>query len=97
MLTNSLEINEELERIQAKQRFLGKLLTQPEKPGRPKPMTCKKYLLQGVATTTDVVYVCRRSKVNLIELDGEPKSPADQWWRLAYVPSDEANPVKAEV
>lgn len=97
-LTSSPELNQELKKIEAKQRFLGKLLTEPNKPGRPKPMTCKKFLLQGIAAGSDVVYVCRRSKVDLIELDDEPPNAAtDQWWRLAYAPSDEAKPVKAEV
>ncbi|PNY27740.1 Uncharacterized protein TCAP_02329, partial [Tolypocladium capitatum] len=83
-----------LEQVRARQLFLSRLLTQPDKPGRPKPMTCKKYLLRGVATQADVVYVCQRSVPDLIELDDEPK-PLDQWWRLAYVSEDE-QPVKAE-
>lgn len=59
-------------------------------------MTCKKYLLRGVATRADVVYVCQRHSVaDLIELGDEPR-PLDQWWRLAYVSKDE-QPVKAEV
>ncbi|POR37933.1 Uncharacterized protein TPAR_01866 [Tolypocladium paradoxum] len=83
-----------LEQVRAKQRFLGRLLTVPDKPGRPKPMTCKKYLLRGVATRADVVYVCQGSVPDLIELDDESK-PLDQWWRLAYMSKDE-QPVKAE-
>jgi hypothetical protein len=83
-----------MERTKAKQRLLGKLLTDPDKPGRPKPLSGKKWLLRGVATSTDVVYVCRRREQDLIELEGA--EPSDQWWKLAYVPSDE-QPVKAEV
>jgi hypothetical protein len=59
-------------------------------------MTCKKYLLQGIVISPDVVYVCKRSKADLIEVDDEPKT-ADQWWRLAYTHENEAEPVKAEV
>ncbi|KAH7152117.1 ubiquitin interaction domain-containing protein, partial [Dactylonectria estremocensis] len=84
-----------LESIKARQRFLGKLLTTPEKPGRPMPMTCNKYLLRGVATSSNVVYVCQRAEADLIELEDEPSQPSDQWWRLAYAPSEE-QPVKAE-
>lgn len=58
-------------------------------------MTCKKYLLRGVATSTDVIYVCQRGEVDLIELEGAPQQ-LDQWWRLAYTPNEE-QPVKAEV
>ncbi|KAL3957356.1 hypothetical protein ACCO45_007934 [Purpureocillium lilacinum] len=86
--------NEQLERVHAKQRALGRLLTDPNKQGRPRPMTCKKYLLRGVATPNDVIYLCQRSEPDLIELDESPK-PLDQWWRLAYAPKDDS-PVKAE-
>lgn len=58
-------------------------------------MTCQKYLLRGVATPNDVIYLCQRSEPDLIELDESPK-PLDQWWRLAYAPKDDS-PVKAEV
>ncbi|KAF7544027.1 hypothetical protein G7Z17_g10270 [Cylindrodendrum hubeiense] len=78
-----------------RQRFLGRLLTTPDKPGRPQPMTCNKYLLRGVATSSDVVYVCQRAEADLIELEDEPSKPSDQWWRLAYTPNEE-QPVKAE-
>ncbi|KAI5461474.1 hypothetical protein BGZ63DRAFT_356951 [Mariannaea sp. PMI_226] len=88
-------LRDDLERIKARQRFLGKLLTDPNKAGRPEPMTCSKYLLRGVATSTDVMYICRRSEANLIELEDEPSEPLDQWWRLAFTP-DEEQPVKAE-
>ncbi|KAJ6438315.1 LOW QUALITY PROTEIN: ubiquitin interaction domain-containing protein [Purpureocillium lavendulum] len=87
-------LNEQLERIRAKQRFLGRLLTDPNKKGRPRPMDCKKYLLRGVATPNDVVYLCKRSEPDLIELEDSPKA-LDQWWRLAYVPKED-QPVKAE-
>lgn len=88
-------LNAELESIKARQRFLGRLLTTPDKPGRPKPMTCNKYLLRGVATSSDVVYVCQRAEADLIELGDGPSEPSDQWWRLAYTPNEE-QPVKAE-
>ncbi|KAI9149409.1 hypothetical protein HJFPF1_11461 [Paramyrothecium foliicola] len=84
----------QLEQIQAKQRFLGKLLTVPDKPGRPKPMSCKRYLLRGVATPTDIVYVCRRAEPDLIDLDDAPRH-SDQWWRLAYAAKD-SEPVRSE-
>ncbi|KJZ71903.1 hypothetical protein HIM_08748 [Hirsutella minnesotensis 3608] len=87
-------LNRDLEQIRARQRFLGKLLTAPEKPGRPKPMTCKRYLLCGVATPKDVVYVRRHSEPNLIDLEGESQT-RDQWWKLAYAPKSE-HPVMAE-
>ncbi|KPM41253.1 hypothetical protein AK830_g5329 [Neonectria ditissima] len=88
-------LNDELERIKARQRFLGRLLTVPNKPGRPRPMTCNRYLLRGVATSSDVVYVCQRADADLIELADKPSSSSDQWWRLAYNASEE-QPVKAE-
>ncbi|KAK7421394.1 hypothetical protein QQX98_002288 [Neonectria punicea] len=88
-------LNDDLDRIKARQRFLGRLLTVPDKPGRPRPMTCNKYLLRGVATSSDVVYVCRRAAVDLVDLADEPSSRSDQWWRLAYIATEE-QPVKAE-
>ncbi|KAK8147836.1 hypothetical protein G3M48_000947 [Beauveria asiatica] len=87
-------LNTELDKLKAKQRSLGRLLTDPDKPGRPQPMTCQRYLLRGVATERDVIYVCRRQQANLIELGDAPKT-IDQWWRLAYA-QGEADPVKAE-
>ncbi|CAM1508120.1 Fc.00g049680.m01.CDS01 [Cosmosporella sp. VM-42] len=90
----SAELQSTMDQIKAKQRFLGRLLTVLDKPGRPKPFTCNKYLLRGVATSKDVVYVCQRAEADLIELEDEAK-PTDQWWRLAYVPDDE-QPVKTE-
>ncbi|KAH6893234.1 hypothetical protein B0T10DRAFT_481793 [Thelonectria olida] len=80
----SKALNDELDLHKRRLRFLGKVLTVPDKPGRTKPMTCHKYLLRGVATSKDVVYVCRRAEADLIELGDEPSKPADQWWRLAY-------------
>ncbi|KAJ4255422.1 hypothetical protein NW762_009417 [Fusarium torreyae] len=88
-------IDADLDKIMAKQRALGKLLTVPDKPGRPKPMTCKRYLLRGVATSPNVVYVCQREEANLIELDVEESKPSDQWWRLAFTPYEE-QAIKAE-
>ncbi|KAM5342343.1 hypothetical protein ACJ41O_013309 [Fusarium nematophilum] len=88
-------LDAELEQIKAKQRALGRLLTVPDKPGRPKPMTCKKYLLRGVATAPHIIYVCQREEADLIDLDAEERKPSDQWWRLEFTPKeDEA--VKAE-
>lgn len=84
-----------MDRARARQRFIGRLLTVPDKPGRPKPMTCKKFLLCGVATPTDIVYLRQRSQAETMDVESEPK-PQDQWWRLAYAPTDE-EPVKAEV
>ncbi|EQK98555.1 ubiquitin interaction domain-containing protein [Ophiocordyceps sinensis CO18] len=87
-------LDQDLEQTRTRQRFLGRLLTVPDKPGRPQPMTCKKFLLCGVATPTDIVYLRQRSEPELTEMESEPK-PHDQWWRLAYAPEDE-QPVKAE-
>ncbi|KAM4056354.1 ubiquitin interaction domain-containing protein [Hirsutella rhossiliensis] len=87
-------LNQDLEQIRARQRFLGRLLTVPDKPGRPQPMTCKKFLLSGIATPTDIVYLRQRSEPELMEMESRPK-PHDQWWRLAYAPKEE-QPVKAE-
>ncbi|EHK26094.1 uncharacterized protein TRIVIDRAFT_79666 [Trichoderma virens Gv29-8] len=89
------DLRVQLEQIQAKQRFLGKLLTVPDKPGRPKPMTCKKYLLRGVATDRDIVYVCQRVYPEFEESE-EPKSPVDQWWRLEYCPNEDQLRVEIE-
>ncbi|KAJ6789720.1 hypothetical protein PWT90_00584 [Aphanocladium album] len=85
--------NSELARLKAKLRSLGRLLTDPDKD-RPQPMICKRYLLRGVATERDIIYVCRRQQTDLIDLGDTPKKP-DQWWRLAYVQGEE-HPVKAE-
>ncbi|KAL7937166.1 hypothetical protein V8C35DRAFT_294934 [Trichoderma chlorosporum] len=82
------DLRVQLEQIQAKQRFLGKLLTVPDKPGRPKPMTCKKYLLRGVATDRDIVYVCQRLHAGS-EGSKDPIPPIDQWWRLEYCPNED--------
>lgn len=94
-LLTFLDLNNQLEALKAKQRFLGRILTTPDKPGRPKPMTCKKYLLRGVATDKDIIYVCQRQQTDLIDLGDSPPSP-DQWWRLAYAQGEE-HPVKADV
>lgn len=59
-------------------------------------MTCKKYLLQGIATGNNIVYVCRRARENLIELSDAPQQ-RDEWWRLQLDTSDMEEPVKAEV
>lgn len=90
------ELTEELDRIQKKRQALSRLLTEPEKKGRPKPMACKKYLLQGVATKANVVYVCKRAQEDLIELSDAPQK-RDQWWRLELNPQDGSEPVKTEV
>ncbi|TWU72124.1 hypothetical protein ED733_002290 [Metarhizium rileyi] len=88
-------LNSQMERIMVKQRFLGRLLTQPGKPNRPRPMTCKEFLLRGVVTPSDITYVCQRAEPDLIEEVGERPKQLDQWWRLAYVPHEE-QPMKAE-
>lgn len=98
LILGFLDLRTQLEQIQAKQRFLGRLLTKPEKPGRPKPMTCKKYLLRGIATDKDIVYVCQRVPRAPSE-SADPDSsdaPTDQWWRLELC-TDEDLPVKSEV
>ncbi|KAG6037183.1 hypothetical protein E4U41_005272 [Claviceps citrina] len=87
-------LNAQLEQIKSKQRFLGRLLTEPDKPGRPRPMTCKEFLLRGVVTQSDVVYVCQRVEPDLMQLEEEAE-PLDQWWRLAYRPDDN-EPVQTE-
>ncbi|KAH7177656.1 hypothetical protein DER46DRAFT_589200 [Fusarium sp. MPI-SDFR-AT-0072] len=85
----------ELEQITAKQRALGRLLTVPDKPSRPKPMSCKRYLLRGLVASPSVLYVCQREEADLIDLNDEETKPRDQWWRLAYTPyGDQA--VRAE-
>jgi hypothetical protein len=91
----SLDLRTQLEQIQAKQRFLGRLLTKPEKPGRPSPMTCKKYLLRGIATDKDIVYVCQRVPSEPADPESSD-APTDQWWRLELC-TDEDLPVKSEV
>ncbi|WZH46137.1 uncharacterized protein QYS62_007207 [Fusarium acuminatum] len=78
-------LDAELEQIMAKQRALGRLLTVPDKPDRPKPFTCKKYLLRGVVTGPGIVYVCQREEADLIEFDGEGSK--DQWWKLSFTPN----------
>lgn len=85
----------QMEQTMAKQRFLGRLLTRPEKNDRPKPMSCKEFLLRGVVTPSDITYVCQRAEPDLIELGEQPKQ-LDQWWRLAFSPNQE-EPMKAEV
>ncbi|GKT99928.1 hypothetical protein FLAG1_04049 [Fusarium langsethiae] len=90
------DLDAEMERVEGKQRALGRLLTVPDKPGRPEPMTCKKYLLRGVATSPHIMYVCQREEEDLIELDGEDSKPAEQWWRLAYTPYGDESATRAE-
>lgn len=77
------DYTKQMEALQSKQRFLGRLLTDPNKAGRAKPMTCKHYSLRGVATDADVVFVCQRAEIDLIEL-GDETSTGDQWWKLSY-------------
>ncbi|KAH6611318.1 ubiquitin interaction domain-containing [Trichoderma cornu-damae] len=86
--------SEQVDEIQAKQRFLGRLLTNPDKEGRPTPMTCKKYMLRGVASDRDIVYVCQRLRAEPAE-PGDSKAPVDQWWRLEYCPNED-QPVRSE-
>ncbi|KAF4336805.1 hypothetical protein FBEOM_9316 [Fusarium beomiforme] len=88
-------LDAQLEQITAKQRALGRLLTVPDKPSRPKPMSCNKYFLRGVVASPSVVYVCQREEADLIDFNDEETKPRDQWWRLAYTPyGDQA--VRAE-
>lgn len=92
----ALGLDVELEQITAKQRALGRLLTVPDKPSRPKPMSCKRYLLRGLVASPSVLYVCQREEADLIDLSDVETKPRDQWWRLAYTPyGDQA--VRAEV
>lgn len=88
------ELESELERYKASERFVGRLFTDPARE-RPHEFTCKGYSLRGIATTKDVVYVCRRSEAPLIEL-GDIAEPRDQWWRLEHTANRE-QPVQAEV
>lgn len=90
-----IELNWERDRLRERQRFLGTLLTDPNKPGLTKPFVGKGYLLRGVATSRDVTYVCKRAEPTLIDFDEAP-TPVDQWWRLSYT-AGEAQPAKAEV
>ena len=87
------EIEEEKQRCAEVDKFIGSLLTDPNKPGS--LATCKKYTLRGIATGKDIVYVCRRAEPTLIELADNP-DPKDQWWRLEYTGNRQL-PVKAEV
>ncbi|KAH7192213.1 uncharacterized protein B0J16DRAFT_332549 [Fusarium flagelliforme] len=89
------DLDTEMEQVVRKQRALGRLLTVPDKPGRPKPMTCKKYLLRGVATSPDVVYVCQREEEDLIELNNG-SNRVDQWWRLSYNPHGDGSTTRVE-
>ncbi|KAF5248880.1 hypothetical protein FANTH_5683 [Fusarium anthophilum] len=89
-------LDAELEQITAKQRALGRLLTVPDKPSRPKPMSCKRYLLRGLVASPTVLYVCQREEADLIDLDDEETKPRDQWWRLAYTPHSGDEPIRAE-
>ncbi|KAI6777689.1 ubiquitin interaction motif protein [Emericellopsis cladophorae] len=88
--------NLELERIRAKQKFLGRLLTEPNKLGRPKPMTCKKYTLRGIATD-DAVYLRKEADGDLIELDDVQPTTESQWWRLAHDARSNPYPVTTEL
>lgn len=94
MEAKTQDLRAQLEQLQAKQRFLGRLLTDPDKQGRPKPMTCKKYQLRGVATERDVIYVCQRLEPESTETE-DLKPAVDQWWRLEYCPHEDV-PVRSE-
>ncbi|KAI0977124.1 hypothetical protein F4678DRAFT_411909 [Xylaria arbuscula] len=50
-----------------------------------------KYSLRGVATTSDVAYVCVRD----VEGSSENSAAKEQWWKIGYVKSD-ASPIKSE-
>lgn len=60
-------------------------------------MICNEYLLRGVASSKDVVYVCQKAEADLIDLGEEHSTPSDQWWRLAYNIEQTEQPVTAEV
>ncbi|KAI0897861.1 hypothetical protein F4806DRAFT_460249 [Annulohypoxylon nitens] len=51
-----------------------------------------KYLLRGVALTSELAYVCVRQEVESAESGAELK---DQWWRIGYSPTD-GTPIKTE-
>jgi hypothetical protein len=53
-----------------------------------------KYLLRGVATTSEVAYVCVRGAENPSN-PGERLVGTDQWWKIGYVKTD-ASPIKSE-
>lgn len=94
--TNSaVEYDTQIEKIESIQRYLGQVLTDPGKMDRPKPMTCKKYLLRGISTSPFITYVCQRAPGDLIALEGY--EPRDQWWRLEFDPNAMNQPAKAEV
>lgn len=82
-------------RYKASERFVGRLLTDPDKE-RPQEFTCKRYSLRGIGTSRNTVYVCRRTEEPLIDLGDDAAEPRDQWWRLEHTTSRE-QPVKAEV
>lgn len=54
-----------------------------------------KYSLRGVATTSEVAYVCVRDAENPSNA-GEGLVGTDQWWKIGYVKTD-ASPIKSEV
>lgn len=87
-------LQEEKDTCQKIVQRITKRLTNPDNSDR---QLVHKYHLRGVATTKDVVYVCRRAEPDLIEMgDGEDDgSPRDQWWRLAYIESD-PDPLKVQ-
>lgn len=84
-----------MERLKASERFVGRLLTDPDRE-RPQDLTCKKYSLRGIGTSKDTVYVCKRTETPLIDLGDDCPEPGDQWWRLEHTTNKE-QPVKAEV
>ncbi|KAF9881205.1 ubiquitin interaction motif protein [Colletotrichum karsti] len=89
------KIKWELERLNERQRFLGRILTDPQKSGNAGPFNCKKYHLRGVSTGKNTTYVCRRTGETSLEDIYEGTSQNDQWWRLSYTAGDK-NPVKTE-
>ncbi|PHH83397.1 hypothetical protein CDD82_1331 [Ophiocordyceps australis] len=94
-LDKNLEaIDDQLKQLQARKRFISQLLTVPDKPDRPQPMLCQKYLLRGIATPCNITYVCSRSVAGTDDSELE-SSKSDQWWRLSFSSQDE-QPVKTE-
>ena len=78
--------------LQAQMLKIARQLTQPsEDPAEP---PFKKYVLQGVSTRPDVVYVRRRNP-DLLGLDDEDTSEREdwQWWRITWSHNDAGQPV----
>ena len=78
--------------LQAQMFKIARQLTQPsENPAEP---PFKKYVLQGVSTKPDVVYIRRRNP-DLLGLDEEDSCEREewQWWRITWSHDDAAQSV----